>query len=310
VYLLPAWAQALWWLSNKILIVLWFYLEYLAHLPFATISLIVPNVFILVLSLLGLLLLLAPKGVPLKYLGVFFILPLFFHLTKRPRNGEFEFVMLDVGQGLSCVVITHTHVLVYDTGPSYKDGFDSGSNVVVPFLRYKDINRIDELVISHADNDHAGGAESVISNIKTDKVIQPPVCHTHKPWVWDGVKFRFIQGSSRYSSRNNQSCILKVSAKDESLLLPGDIEKSQEKYLVRHKALILKSTILVAPHHGSLTSSTEGFVKAVDPKIVLFSVGFMNRFSFPKRKVIYRYKAIGSRVYSTADNGAVSFLVK
>lgn len=296
--------QALWWI-----------LDQLAGIPGGAGSLpALSPVWVATLTL-GLMCLLAPRPLPLRLVGgVLMAVPLAIH-PQRPDVGRAWFTLLDVGQGLSAVVQTRTHVLVYDTGPAFLSGFNSGEAVLVPFLHARGYRNIDRLVISHADNDHIGGGRALfkamdvraISSGEPAKIAwaRSKRCRADEQWHWDGVKFQYLAPLAPVSG-NNASCVLRVATKDgRTLVLPGDIEKSVEHKLLAEYGRHLGADILVAPHHGSRTSSTRAFIAAVDPQLVLFAVGYRNRFGFPNTAVLERYRWQGARLLDTASSGAI-----
>ena len=167
-----------------------------------------------------------------------------------PRYGEVEFTLLDVGQGLAGVVQTRSHVLVFDTGPKFSSSFDTGAAVVLPFLRQKNIKNIDILIVSHKDNDHRGGVRSVQDEIQINKLLSSfdmqnaERCQAGQHWNWDGVNFEILNPdkSHSYSKRNNASCVLRIKAGADAVLLSADIEKKAEKQLVERFGKQLQST--------------------------------------------------------------------
>jgi len=306
--------------AAKAMGVLWFLLNGLASLPNVTWKHSIPNGWVMVATTVGILLILAPSGLPRRWLSVFWLFPLFFYHVPGPKAGEVWFSLLDVGQGLSAVVRTQHHVLVYDTGPKYGEHLDAGASVVVPFLKAQGVHQVDRLVVSHGDNDHIGGAASVINELIVKEIItsvpkrflprHASYCFEGQHWQWDGVEFRFLYPpKGRYNLDNNSSCVLSVRVGDKQILLTGDIEKLSERYLIEKEAGLLKSTILVAPHHGSKTSSTLEFIKRVLPQYVLFPVGYLNRFRFPDKKVVQRYFNNHVVELDTAKSGAILFRI-
>ena len=301
---------------DKLLQILWFVLLEMAELPFATITAVPPPFYALVFAFFGVLLLLSPKGMPARWLGLVLLLPLFFNKPDQPKPGEVVMTLLDVGQGLSTVIETANHTLVFDAGAKYSESYDMGSAVVIPFLRSKGVDIIDKLLISHADNDHIGGAKSVISQSQVKQVISSvPVilkhynsikCKSGQFWDWDQVYFEILMpDEGTLKGDNNNSCVLKVSSKHGSILLTGDIEAEAEKWLLKNKMDKLDSDILISPHHGSKTSSTLMFLKAVSPNKVLIPSGYRNRFSFPHKATLKRYEQINATWKNTADAGAI-----
>lgn len=270
------------------------------------------------LAIAGVLLLLAPRGLPARSLGLVLLLPLALGVPSGIPPGTARFTLLDVGQGLAAVVETRHHALVFDTGPRFSPRFDTGEAVVVPYLRQRGWRRVDQLMISHGDTDHIGGAESLlallpvtsISSSVPEKLAGWPVtpCRHGQAWEWDGVRFMVLHpAAGSAASRNDASCVLKVTAGEHALLLTGDIEKAAERRLLQQDPTLLRADILVAPHHGSNTSSTTPFIHAVNPTYVLFPVGYRNRFGFPRPPVLQRYQQAGVIPLATASAGAISF---
>jgi competence protein ComEC len=130
-------------------------------------------------------------------------------------------------------------------------------------------------------------------------------------WAWDQVIFEIISPTlGVLNGENNNSCVLKVSTKKSSILLTGDIEKEAESRLVEQQGKKLKSDVLIAPHHGSKTSSSMPFLKQVLPSAVLIPAGYKNRFSFPHDSVVERYEALNASWMNTADKGAITVKLK
>ncbi len=267
-------------------------------------------------ALAGLLWLFAPRGWPMRSMGAVLLLPLLLTWPNMPQSGNIRLTLLDVGQGLAAVVQTNTHTLLFDTGPSYASGFDTGDAVVVPFLRHFGIGRIDTLVISHGNNDHAGGVESVMRKMEVSRIVADSevvaglpgaeTCMRGLNWQWDGVDFRILHPATSLTHRdeNNHSCVLRISTGKHAILLVADIEAKAERMLMR-SGEVLKADILLAPHHGSRTSSTEAFLQVVKPRLALFSVGYRNRYGFPHHEVLERYTDHGAIVSRTDTGGAL-----
>lgn len=313
VSFMPDLAMLMYSSADAIMGALWWILSYLADTPISQWYGVKPLFVPLCLASLGFALLLTPKGWPAKYLGVFFILPLIWPNVHPLNEGEVEITLLDVGQGLAVVVQTKDHVLIFDTGPKFSENFDTGAAVVIPFLRQKNINKLNMLILSHKDNDHRGGFESIQKEFKPDILLSSykekgsEKCRARNNWVWDGVLFEMLNPdeSISYKKRNNASCVLRVSVGTQSLLLSADIEKRAEKQLVKHRYKQLKSTYLVAPHHGSKTSSSQPFLEAVDPDIVLIPVGYKNRYRMPHATVLKRYNDMHIPIFETYKSGAI-----
>lgn len=303
-------------IGADILELLWRYLQWLSELPIAQWTGGQPSVFVLVLAALALLLLFAPRGVPGRLLAIPMMLPLVFMPSGKPAVGALHFTLLDVGQGLAAVVETANHTLVFDTGARYSKRFDMGSAVVAPFLRNRNITRIDSLVISHADNDHIGGAQSLSQMFPIDRILSSrktsidwaPAddCKAGQIWHWDGVFFEMLAPLTKFSGqRNENSCVLKIQSPYGNILLTGDIEKGTEAVLVERYGKKMRSDYLVVAHHGSNTSSTIDFLRAVNPQYALVPAGYRNRYRFPRPEVIQRLQKIGAKIYNTANSGAI-----
>ncbi len=241
---------------------------------------------------------------------------------RQIGRGELEMTVLDVGMGTSIVVQTRDHSLVYDFGPGNDRGYSLGEWVVLPFLAHQGLDDPDRIVISHADQDHAGGFYKLASRYnaitvytgtaakvreKFPGLTQVRDCHQIPPWHWDGVRFEFLGGLPLATeSDNNRSCVLKISAGQASILVAGDIEKRQEWKLLATANSALAADVLVAPHHGSMTSSSPLFVNAVNAQQVIFTTGFQNRWHFPRPTVVARYARTGAAIHQTDRDGAIS----
>ncbi|MCA9911255.1 MAG: MBL fold metallo-hydrolase, partial [Anaerolineae bacterium] len=292
-------------------------LERIAELPGMQWHAAAPGTVSMVLALFGACWLLAPRGVPLRPLGAIWCLPLVLNHSPAPPGGTADITVLDVGQGLAVVVRTAAHSLVYDAGAKQR-GFDAGAAVVAPYLRHQGVSRIDALVISHADNDHAGGALSVLEAFAPTQLfggagVQMPAirfCHSGIHWQWDNVDFMFLHPATLtepLADDNNSSCVLRIEAAGHVALLPGDIEAASESHLAANMAGALAAQFLVAPHHGSETSSTPGWVSVVNPRFVVYAAGFRNRFGFPRPAVVKRWADAGAAASVTFETGAVSY---
>ncbi|ORU93972.1 MAG: MBL fold metallo-hydrolase [Cycloclasticus sp. symbiont of Bathymodiolus heckerae] len=305
-------------LANKLIDYMWQFLEMLSGIELSSLSLSGVSVLACFIAVVGVVFLLLPKGFIPKPLACLLFIPLLFPMkVGKLSDGEFKLVLLDVGQGLSAVIHTSNHTLVFDTGAKYSEKSDLASTVVMPYLNGEGITQIDTLLISHGDNDHAGGANTLLASFKVNSLMtsvsamfakhKPIECKYGVAWVWDGVEFEILSPSQfNLFEGNNASCVLRVSSINGSVLLPGDIEKSMESSLLQYKASSLKADILIAPHHGSKTSSTSAFIGAVSPRYVLFPVGYKNRFKFPSKLIVERYSKRGIQSYDTASGGALT----
>ncbi|ODN41896.1 DNA internalization-related competence protein ComEC/Rec2 [Piscirickettsia litoralis] len=277
----------------------------------------IPKAAVLIISLLGTFILLMPRGLPGRFLGGIALFIPWLYAVKPIVAGDVFIRVLDVGQGFAAIIKTSHHNLIYDVGNRTKSGFDLGQAVVVPNLYALGVRHINKLVISHIDSDHSGGLSSVLAIYPQTKVIssspllpssQIEPCVSGNHWQWDGVKFEFLSPFRPFPyGRNNQSCVLKITAKGKSVLFSGDIEKSQEKKLIARAPLSLKSDILFAPHHGSKSSSTLAFIKTVSPNTVIISAGRYNAYKLPHSVVIDRYQQQKVNILNTGQVGAIDF---
>ena len=320
MFISPILADKLFYLVDIVLQGLWWLLAYLAEIPLASINHAPPSYWALLFAVPGVLLLLAPVGIPARWLSLVMFLPLVFTDVKRPETGDINMTLLDVGQGLSAVVQTTHHLLVYDTGAKFSEQSDMGQSVLLPFLRSQGKAKIDSLIISHGDNDHIGGAASLIRGMDTEQVLTsvpqklsgyaPIECVAGQSWSWDEVKFTMLGPEQAFVSDNDNSCVLKIQSKYGTVLLAGDVEASAESWLVETYGEALKADVLVAPHHGSKTSSTAGFLQAVQPDYVLIPAGYRNQFGHPHRDVLARYRQVNAKWLNSADSGAIAVNVK
>ncbi len=321
---------------------LWYGLNSLAHVPFAASGL--HYLSLLSFACMGSVwLLISPIRSTLLRQGLLWStwLGLLYwpSAPKPPVQRACRLTLLDVGQGLATVIQTHRHTCIVDTGPQYRGGFDSARRIILPYLSYAGIHHLDRLVISHGDNDHAGGARTLQRAFPEAEVIDNAdkrlnrlfrqewhrlkrmyphrvkgkhvYCSHHLQWQWDGVRFAFLTvPKTVVKSINDQACVLRISVGQKHILLPADIERSAESYLLTHQANRLLATVLLAPHHGSKSSSTWPFVKRVAPHNVIFSTGWHNRYHFPHSTVVKRYRTIGAALRNTATCGACQLTLR
>jgi competence protein ComEC len=258
----------------------------------------------------------------MRSLGLLWLAPLVAFAPPRPAWGEAWLDVLDVGSGLAVVVRTAGHALAYDAGPSWGDEADSGERIVVPFLRGEGIGRLDALVVSHADDDHAGGAISVaamrepawlLSSLPAEDAIHAHVprstrCAAGQSWVWDGVEFSVLHPGTEIGPKarksNDESCVLRIATRSGAALLTGDIEARSEMEILRRERQI-DARILLVPHHGSRTSSSQDFIDAVAPSHGIVSVAHRSRFRHPNPAVMARYAARAITIHRTDRSGAL-----
>ncbi len=298
--------------------VLWQFLESLAGLELILQPTRAPPALALAAACVGAVLLIAPRGFPARLLGVIWLLPLLLLPVPRPEQGDYWLTLLDVGQGLAAVVRTRSHVVVYDTGPSYAPGFDAGRDVVAPYLRHQGIGRVDRLIISHRHDEHVGGADALLAAVPVSTVMtnvgswrgRAKPCRGGVRWRWDGVDFSILHpqvGNDGHG--NDDSCVLEVTGPGGRLLLPGDLEEGGEAAMVSRLGERLRADVLVVPHHGGRSSSSEVFLDAVQPHMALIPVGYRNRYRFPHVEVLERLNRRGVEIFDTATHGAITLKI-
>jgi competence protein ComEC len=233
-----------------------------------------------------------------RIITLFFCIAVLYPKYNKPVNGTAKYSILDVGQGQSILIETQHSTVLYDTGKKGRE-----TQVIEPFLKGKGINQIDHLIISHDDNDHSGGSKGLINRLRVNKTHINQSCNSR--WINDGVLFELTRLQS-YTNDNDSSCILKVTPQyGPTLLVTGDLSKEGEQLLIATQTMNLKSDVLIAPHHGSKTSSSSAFIKQVAPNIVIFSSGFKNRFNHPHPDITARYQNLGIQGYSTRCSGMI-----
>lgn len=308
---LPAVGEHLWqawaWLAEPTLALL----RWASDLPVSTFSGSSPSVIVLVLAGVGGILLVTPR-LPARWVAAVLILPLLWPAPARPPPGGYRVLLMDVGQGLAVLIQTAGHQLVFDAGPRFGDGFDAGERVVVPVATRFGAQPLDMLLVSHGDNDHAGGAGALLRawpNARTlagepGRLRGALACQAGQSWEWDGVVFTVLSPDSLGGKGNNASCVLRVDNGHFATLLTGDIEASRERGLLEGRG-VGESHLVIAPHHGSKSSSTPAFIAATAAEHVWFAAGRHNRWGFPKSEVVARWVAAGAAPRSTADDGAL-----
>ena len=300
-----------------------------------------PGAWPLAAAAVGVLWCLAPRGWPLRWAAPLTWLPLLMPAPPGPPPGSFRLTALDVGQGTSVLVETAQHALLFDTGPG-PESTHAGERVVVPFLQSHGVTALDTLIVSHADSDHSGGAPAVLDAIEVRQMVAALApshalwamarqhgahtlpCAAGQRWQWDGVEFAMLwpDAGPLQGKPNAHCCVLRVSAlptvasglaagafQNEAAravaLLTADIEAPVERVLLKRDRDALRAQVLVVPHHGSKTSSTEPFLDSIDPLIALFQVGYRNRFHHPNAGVFERYRARQIELARSDNDGAV-----
>lgn len=323
----PLWHAAAW---SAQLLGAW--LQWLAGWPWAQLTLALAPLPLGMAAVAGGLLLVLRLPWGLRALGLPLLLPALAWQTARPAAGQFDLLAADVGQGQAVLVRTARHSLLYDAGPRLSATADAGERVLAPLLRALG-ERIDLLVLSHGDADHTGGAAAVLAQQPGARVLgsidgglvpgtQVPVqpCAAGMRWWWDGVEFTVLHPppgpppQGRAGRPNARSCVLRVAAAPgpdaqahaRAALLAGDIEQAQEQALVASGAA-LAADVLLVPHHGSKTSSSEAFIDAVAPRLALVQAGWRNSFGHPAPEVVQRYRARGIALAATPGCGAAAW---
>ncbi len=314
--LVPSLAQHLWQLSGMTMERLWQALGGVAHWPGALWYLPAVGAAALIFASIGALWLFVPRGLPGRWLGLLLFAPLLWPGLPRLPTGGFRITMLDVGQGLSVLVRTRKHLLLYDAGARYPSGFNYGDAVVLPAIRHGGYQALDRMIISHGDNDHAGGAVAVarafpralrLSGEPARMRVPMQTCRAGQHWTWDGVSMRVLSPADRLRpllGRNDLSCVLLISGPGGRMLLTGDILRDLEG-AVADRVGSGPPLVVLVPHHGSNSSSSSRFISDLHPILALVSAGWLNRFGHPRETVLARYRHAGVPVFDTATSGAV-----
>lgn len=292
----------------------WPMFERLAQSPLALWWLPETAWYALPLALLGGFWLLLPRGISGKPLALLLWLPLLWPNEGRPAQGEADVVVIDVGQGLSVLVRTEHHNLLYDMGPAIPDGFDAGERIDVPALHALGVRRLDMAIVSHGDNDHAGGFPAVARAFPPKIALTPdgapPLphgrpCMAGTAWAWDGIRFRFLHPPLYFPYLgNNAGCVLRIESAHGTALLTADIDQVIERDLLRRNPDEVRANVVIVAHHGSNGSSDPAFVAATGAKFALISAGYGNRFHHPRPEAVGRWRDAGATVLVTMDTGA------
>ena len=306
--------------TSEVLSIIWQILNAFSQLPFANWQRSSLPVLHGMLALIGVIIFLMPKGFVLRYLGLILLLPLILYEYPKPQAGNIWLTVLDVGQGLAVFVQTQHHHLLYDAGAKFGKNFDLGDRVILPFLQSIGVNYLDRFIISHGDNDHSGGAKSILNEMRVKSLMTENAyvgrlnaqgfdavpCTEHKKWEWDGVMFEVLSPTAHYEKSNDRSCVLRIWNQQYSVLLPGDIEAKAERLMQNEYSKISPVDVLLVPHHGSNTSSSVAWLKWLEPQIAVVSSGYKNRFSHPTEQIIDLYSRQKIKLFNTAYEGAIS----
>jgi competence protein ComEC len=295
------------------------WLDWLAQWPWAAVHRPAVPLLLALAGVFGGLLLVLRLPWSVRSAGLLLLWPVLLWSPPRPPMAEFELMAVDVGQGSAVLIRTANHSLLYDTGPRYSPDSDAGDRIVVPLLRALG-ERLDGVVVSHIDGDHAGGADAVqaahprarwLSSYDLDSERR---CLAGQRWEWDGVHFEVLHphphhfddtGKGRLST-NDMSCVLLVTAGEQSAWLGGDITDRQEVRMALDRP-DLRATVMLAPHHGSRSSSSPLLLNTLRPRWVLVQSGYRNRFNHPAPAVLERYRQRGMRWVTSADCGAATW---
>ena len=262
-------------------------------------------------------------------------------LNKRLRHADLRVTMIDVGPGSAALLeLPYGYNILIDGGGfSNNSVFDVGARLVAPFLWHKKIKTVDTLILSHPNSDHLNGLiyiaehfnvknvwtnneaantlgyKQLMAVIEKNDIDMPKFDVISRIQKINGVILQILSPPKDFIDKNkiepwrdlnNNSLVIKITFGSQSFLFPGDIKARAEIELAAAAGDQLKSTVLIAPHHGSRTSSTETFLEKVDPDIVIVSSGWKSRFGFPHPLVLKRYKERGCRILGTARHGAVT----
>ena len=245
-----------------------------------------------------------------RYASVAFLIVALFPWSDRQTVAGNSMTLLDVGQGLSMVIHAGGHTLVYDTGYGKSEGFTQAEKVLLPYLADRNIERVDTLLISHADLDHSGGLPLLQKHLSIARHLGfgGEACRNGERWVWGSAEFLIINGPGlAETDRNDGSCGLLIKTPRFSVLIPGDVSAEREKQWVRYWRAELEASILVLAHHGSRTSSSYALLKWSSPQWALVSAGRGNAFGHPHQEVVQRVERSGQTVLlNTATSGAIS----
>jgi len=328
--IVPTLAAKCWWAAD---LSLHYLLQYLMWLRAHGAGLILPLPMTPLagfFAVIAVLLLVLPRAVPGRAFALILLLPILWPRYPTIDEGALRLTVIDVGQGLSVLVETHSHQLLYDTGPAFASGSSAAELAVLPLLQQRGVRALDMLMVSHHDSDHSGGVHPILETLAVaDTVVGEDLqltsqryCVAGQHWQWDAVQFVVISPDAPNSlenekpaAGNNRSCVLRITTGATSILLTGDMETPVETHLLdthlldtrlMDKTVLEKTTVVVAPHHGSRSSSSPAFVQAVAPQIVLFSAGYRSPFGHPHPQVVARYQAIGAQLLNTAETGAIT----
>jgi competence protein ComEC len=320
-------------------------IDFFAAWPFSSLWVAPPYLFEILLFYAGVLLItMASRRKAFRWCGLtclsIILVVKMVGAYQQNHSDMLKTTFMDVGQGNAALVqFPGGKNMIIDGGGALSGQFDIGERVIAPFLRAKRVQTIDYLVLTHPHPDHIGGLIFLLDNFKVKEVwTNGDRLETEAFARWQqlvshkGILYREVKMDSRYTFNingvmvdvygpsgdmaatggqdlllNRRSLVLRISYGRRHLLFPGDIDASRENELLQ-RSYVVKSDVLLAPHHGSNTSNTPDFIQAVAPEVVIFSVGQFNRFSFPLPDVVGRYMNTGCSIYRTDRDGAITCL--
>lgn len=317
-------AQWLFALAHGLIEWISYFLDWFASWTYASLTIFSPPHWAWLLSLLGAFWFIYARRWRIVGLPLLFFL-LWRETSHTPLHGQVCVTVLDVGQGGAVFVRTANHTLLFDSGPAYMSGSDAAARVVLPYLRTRGINSLDKLIVSHQDADHSGGMKTLLKHLVVKQLSssipnQHPImqskevmaiphltCQAGQAWEWDGVRFSIVHPLPGAQGKPNAlSCTLQIATAHHTLLLPGDIESAQEQSIIaRMPSEALRATVLLMPHHGSKTSSSIEWLDAIQPKIAIAQVGYLNRFHHPRPEILLRYTQRNVKVLRSDYHGAI-----
>ena len=296
----------------------WRWLTYLAEAKWAVVAISYQQIQVLLLFFILIAFALFFRFSKARFVAILglFITGITVEHFSEQQNEDWQLSVLDVGHGLAIVIEKNRHVFIYDTGASYPSGFNMADAALIPYLKHQGYQSIDGVIISHNDNDHAGGLPHLRSkiNIKriiaNDETLNPDGhCISGQRFIWQGLTFDMLSPMNISGNKNDDSCVVSISDGFSQVLLPGDISRKQERRLLNVVGMKdkLVSDLLIAPHHGSKSSSSPQFLKAVAPRYVAFSTGYLNRWKMPSKEILGRYSAFELSTFNTAELGMITF---
>lgn len=332
---LDAVAYCFGWIANFSMQWAMYPITWLAQARWSMFGVAAMPISLLMLSIVGVAWALLPPGVPVRWAGWCLLFPALVWRPERPEQGGWRMIALDVGQGSAILVSTQHHELLFDAGPRTGQA-DTAQRVINPVMRALAIDKIDSLVVSHADMDHAGGLEHIVKTNSVNNIyasfdvqawlnhkkytsegygmnfkkISSIRCVQGQKWNWDGVTFTMLhplESNSHAAKKNAGSCVLHIEGAFHSALLPGDIGESEEKTLTRSN-YPLKADVVIVAHHGSSSSSSEHFVRQVQARHAIAQLGYLNRFKHPHPQVVERWQAVNTTFWRTDQQGAINVL--